>query len=261
MSLGQSDWYEKTAMDANTHKVVLITGAGRGLGRAVALAFSSQGAAVAANDINQLSLDETVEQIHHAGGYATAHVFDIAKRMPIEGMIAQVLEMYGRIDILINHASVEPDASILEMDEWEFQRTLDVNLGGPFFTLQQVGRVMRQQGGGAIVNLISTSDRRDIHKGHAAHLASQVGLIGLTQAAAREFSAFHIRVNAVCDGQQETGPIPSALWDITSFQRWQEAFPDLKLVDRPGLVSLVLFMCSSAASSLTGQVISLPIGM
>jgi 3-oxoacyl-[acyl-carrier protein] reductase len=250
--------YESKAMDDFINKVVLITGAARGLGQEVALAFSSLGARVAANDINPVSLDETVGRIHHAGGKATSYVFDIAKRMPIEAMVAQVLEHYGRIDILVNHACVQPDASLLEMDEWEYHRTLDVNLGGPFFTMQQVGRVMRQQGAGAIINLISTSGKKIILKGHAAHLASQAGLIGLTQAAARELSAYHIRVNVISDGPLEIGPLSSPAWDSTSFHRWQEAHPELNPGDRTRLVNLVLFSCSGAASSLTGQVLSPP---
>ncbi len=248
-------------MDEFTDQVVLITGAGRGLGREVALAFSSLGASVAGNDINPLGLDETVELIHLAGGKARAYVFDIAKRMPIEGMIAQVLDHYGRINILVNHASVEPDASLLEMDEWEFHRTLDVNLGGPFFTMQQVGRVMRQQGAGIIVNLISMAERQDFYKGHAAHLASQWGLIGLTQTAAREFSAYNIRINAIFDGPLGISPFLSPSWDITSFHRWQQALPDLKVGDCTGLVHLVLYVCSAAASSLTGQLMCLPPGL
>ncbi len=245
-------------MDEFADKVVLITGAGRGLGRELALAFSALGASVAANDVNPISLDETIELIHNAGGNATPYVFDIAKRMPIEALVAQVLDHYGRIDILINHACVEPDISLLDMDEWEFHRTLDVNLGGPFFTVQQVGRIMRQQGAGSIVNLISLVGGQDFQKGHAAHLTSQVGLIGLTQAAASELSAFNIRVNAVFDGPLGIGPAPSSSWDVAAFRLWKESLPDLKLGGRAGLVSLVLFECSPAASGLTGQVLSLP---
>ena len=190
-------------MNEFVDKVVLITGAGRGAGQAVALAFSSLGAIVAANDINPVSLDETISQIQQAGGKVGAYVFDIAKRMPIEGLVTQVVDQFGRIDILVNHASVQPDASLLEMDEWEFHRTLDVNLGGPFFTMQQVGRVMRQQGGGVMVNLISGWGQERIQKGHAAHLASQAGVIGLTRAAAHELSAYQIRVNTVCHGSTD----------------------------------------------------------
>ena len=204
-------------MDEFVDKVVLITGAGRGLGQEVALAFASLGASVAANDINPLSLDETIDRIHHTGGKASSYVFDVAKRMPIEAMVAQVLDHYGHIDILVNHAKVEPDEFLLEMDEWEFHRTLDVNLGGPFFAMQQVGRIMRQQGGGTIVNLISLPGRVDIIKGHAAHSASQAGLVGLTQAAARELSVYNIRVNAVCNGPVDIGLVPPSALDSMSF--------------------------------------------
>jgi NAD(P)-dependent dehydrogenase (short-subunit alcohol dehydrogenase family) len=247
-------------MDEFGDKVVLITGAGRGAGRETALAFSSLGAIVAANDINPISLDETVSQIQQAGGKAGAYVFDIAKRMPIEGLVAQVLDHFSRIDILVNHASVQPDASLLDMDEWEFHRTLDVNLGGPFFTMQQVGRVMRQQGGGVMVNLLSGLEHGHIQKGYTAFSSSQAGVIGLTRTAAAEFSAYNIRVNSIIRGSIDLGLIPSQDWGATAFHRWLETFPNLRQGDYQNLVSTVLFLCSNAASSLTGQIIRVDSG-
>jgi 3-oxoacyl-[acyl-carrier protein] reductase len=241
-------------------KVALITGAGRGLGREIALAFSSLGVAVAANDVNPINLDETVNQILKAGGNATAFVFDIAKRMPIEGMVAQVLEQFGHIDILVNHASVAPDASILDMDEWEFHRTLEVNLAGAFFCMQQVGRVMREHGGGAIVNIISSTERGKVHKGRAAYLASQSGLIGLIHAAANEFIPYNIRVNAVYTGVIEDQLLAPHHWNICTLHQWLQSFPDVKLGNRPDLVGLVLFLCSPEATSLTGKVVSIESG-
>jgi NAD(P)-dependent dehydrogenase (short-subunit alcohol dehydrogenase family) len=247
-------------MEEFVGKVVLITGAGQGIGKEVALAFSSLGAIVAANDINPINLDETVREILASGGNASAYVFDIAKRMPIEALVTQVLDHMGRIDILVNCASVAPDAHLLEMDEWEFHRTLDVNLGGPFFTMQQVGRVMRQQGGGAMVNLISPSGPGVYHKGHAAHLASQAGLIGLSCAASRELSPYNIRVNAVSLGSRELDLVISQTPEMENLNRWQEAVQNARLGQHPGLVSLVLFLCSKATSMLTGQVISVDMG-
>jgi 3-oxoacyl-[acyl-carrier protein] reductase len=242
-------------VDEFAGKVVLITGAGRGAGREIALTFSSLGAIVAANDINPLSLDETVSQMQRAGGKAGAYVFDIAKRMPIEGLVTQVLDHFGRIDCLVNHASVRPEAYLLEMDEWEFHRTLDVNLGGPFFTMQQVGRVMRQQGGGVMVNLIPSLRQQGMQKSHAAFLASQAGVIGLTHAAAHELAAFNIRVNSICCEANTMGMVYSQAWDAAIFHHWLGSFPNMGQGADHNLVRLVLFLCSNAASSLTGLVI------
>jgi 3-oxoacyl-[acyl-carrier protein] reductase len=241
-------------------KVALITGAGRGLGREIALGFSSLGAVVAANDINPINLDETLNQIMQVGGNARAYVFDIAKRMPIEGMIAQVLEHFGHIDVLVNHATVVPDASILDMDEWEYHRTMDVNLGGPFFCMQQVGRVMREHAGGAIVNIVSPTGDGYPQKGRAAYLTSQAGMLSLTRVAAQEFSAYNIRVNAVSTGLIEEKLFPSMGLNIATLQQWLELYPEVKLGEHPDLVSLVLYLCSDAASSLAGQVVSVEHG-
>jgi len=239
-----------------TDKVVLITGAGKGMGHEVALAFSSLGAIVALNDINPLGLDETVDKIVKTGGKARFYLFDIAKRMPVEGLVAQVLDHFDRIDFLINHASVKPRAPLLEMDEWELHRTLDVNLAGAFLTMQQVGRVMRQQGGGAIVNIFSSAFQGDFQEGHSAFLASQIGLIGLTQSAARELSAYSIRVNAVCNGLIEALPFSIPGWDASLFNQWLGSATEIQRGDYHGLVSEVLFLCSRAGSSLNGRVIA-----
>jgi NAD(P)-dependent dehydrogenase (short-subunit alcohol dehydrogenase family) len=244
-------------MDEFADKVVLITGAGRGHAREIALSFSSLGASVAANDINPTNLDDTISQIRTKGGKAEAFIFDIAKRMPIEAMVSQVVDHFGRIDVLVNHASIQPRAFILDMDEWEFHRTIDVNLGGPFFTMQQVGRVMQQQGGGSIVNLISALESGFTQAGYTAYHASQSGLIGLTQASANELSVFNIRVNAVCLYPIQLGTIPSQSLDEASLRTWLESYPQARQGDYPSLVSLVLYLCSQAACSLTGQVLTI----
>jgi NAD(P)-dependent dehydrogenase (short-subunit alcohol dehydrogenase family) len=136
-------------------KVVLVTGAGRGIGRAIAETFAAQGAVVAANDLSPVNLDETLRRIQSSGGRSRDYVFDVAKKMPVQGLVQSVLEDWGRIDILVNNAGVEPHAPLLTLDEWDWQRTLDVNLSGPFYTMQAAGRVMREAGGGAIVNIAS----------------------------------------------------------------------------------------------------------
>jgi 3-oxoacyl-[acyl-carrier protein] reductase len=239
-----------------TDQVVLITGAGRGIGQAMAEAFAAQGAIVAANDINPVNLDETVQRITTAGGHARGYVFDVAKRMPINGLISQVLEDWGRIDILVNNAAVEPHASILEMDEWDFHRTLDVNLAGPFFTMQLAGRAMREQGGGIMINIGSIAGRAHGLPGCAAYIASKMGLIGLTREAAREFAAYNIRVNAVCPGIIETEMTAALRQDEARLRKSLEEIPQGRLGSPADVVGAVLFLCSPAAAYLTGQAIN-----
>jgi NAD(P)-dependent dehydrogenase (short-subunit alcohol dehydrogenase family) len=155
---------------------------------------------VAANDITPVNLDGTIAEILAGGGRARDYICDIAKRMPVGSLVDQVLADWGRIDILVNSARVAPRAALLEMDEWDWQRTLDVNLSGPFYTMQAAGRAMRAQGGGVIVNLALDLSQVDDMAQRSAYLASMNGLIGLTHAAARALSGYGVRVYAVCMG-------------------------------------------------------------
>lgn len=171
--------------------VVLVIGAGKGLGRRVAQAFASHGANVAVDDISPVNLDETVAQIKAAGGRVQAYVEDIAKKMPVQALLNQVLDDWGRIDILVNCAEVEPTFSVLEMDDWDWQRTQDVNLTGAFLLTQSVGRIMREKGGGVILHI---GERAKAPELRAAYFASKAGLAALSALAAYELSEYGIRV-------------------------------------------------------------------
>lgn len=173
-------------------KVILITGAGKGRGRILAQAFAEAGALVAANDISPINLDPLLS---NGNGRITAYVEDVAKKVGAQNLIKQVEDEFGRIDVLINHAAVEPRASLLDMDEWDWHRVLDVNLTGAFLMIQSTGRVMRSQGSGAIVNLISGSSRDEGNE--AAFAASMKALEALSHRAALELNPHGIRVYAV----------------------------------------------------------------
>jgi len=182
-------------MNNLTDKVVLITGAGKGSGCMLAKAFAERGAIVAANDISPINVEEVVDEINRQDGRAKAYIEDVAKKLGAQNLIKQVEDEYSRIDILINHASVQPHVALLDMDEWDWHRVFDVNLTGAFLMTQSVGRVMRAKGSGLIINLVDV-DQESV-RDEAAFVASMQGLIGFTQQAARELSPYGIRVYAV----------------------------------------------------------------
>lgn len=180
------------------NKVILITGAGRGSGRVLAQAFAERGAVVAANDISPINLDQVVEEITKHGGRVQAFVEDVAKKVGAQNLIKQVEDEFGRIDILINHASVRPRVPLLDMDEWDWHRVLDVNLTGAFLMTQSVGRVMRSQGSGVIINLLTRN--QETAENEAAFVTTMRGMEGFTSQAARELDPHGVQVHAVETG-------------------------------------------------------------
>lgn len=189
-----------------TGKVALITGAGKGSGRALARALAERGAIVAANDISPINVEEVVEEIVAQGGRAKAFVEDVAKKLGAQNLIKQVEDEFGRLDILINHASVRPHEALLDMDEWDWHRTLDVNLTGAFLMTQSAGRVMRSlspergKGLSVIINLVTLE--QESAGNDAAFVASMQGLAGFTSQAARELSPYGIHVHLVETGEE-----------------------------------------------------------
>jgi NAD(P)-dependent dehydrogenase (short-subunit alcohol dehydrogenase family) len=178
-------------MDSLREKIVLVTGAGKGTGRSVAEAFAAQGATLALNDISPVNLDETVSRIIASSGRAKSYVADIAKKLPIQGLLNEVLDDLGRIDILVNCAEVEPQKALLEMDEWDWVRTLDVNLTAAFLLTQSAGRIMKEKGSGIIIHV---GERARGSERRAAYFTSKAGLASLAALAAYELSEFGIRV-------------------------------------------------------------------
>lgn len=186
-------------MEQLAGKVILITGAGKGSGRTLALAFAERGAILAANDISPVNVEAVVDEIGKRGGRAHIYIEDVAKKLGAQNLIKQVEDEFGRIDILVNHASVQPRVPMLEMDEWDWHRTLDVNLTGAFLMTQSVGRVMRSQGSGVIVNLITLN--QESGRNEAAFFASMYGLEAFTRHAARELNPHGIRIHAARTGK------------------------------------------------------------
>lgn len=181
-------------------KVVLITGAGKGAGRALALAFAERGAVVAANDISPINVELVVAEIEACGGKAKAYIEDVAKKVGAQYLVNSMEDDFGGIDILVNHAAVEPHTSLLDMDEWDWHRTLDVNLTGAFLMTQSVGRMMRasSKGYGVILNIVAGPSRgADAQRDAGAYLSSMAGLAALSRQSDVELSPYGIRVYTI----------------------------------------------------------------
>jgi NAD(P)-dependent dehydrogenase (short-subunit alcohol dehydrogenase family) len=173
--------------------VALVTGAGRGTGRAVALALGAAGARVVAVDVNPDSAQAVADAIAQGGGQTRAAVADVSNKMAVQTMLYEVLEAWERIDLLVNAAHVTPQSTALQLDEWEWNRTVDVNLKGAFLVSQTVARAMQATGGGLILNVM----RPEPASAHAAVRAARAGLVGLTAALAAEWGAFGVQVEVI----------------------------------------------------------------
>ena len=147
-------------------------------------------------------MDEVVAGIVSRGGSAKSYLDDVAKKIAVQTMVKQIEDDLGHIDILVNHAAVKPRVPLLDMDEWDWHRVLDVNLTGAFLMMQSVGHAMRVQSRGVIINLI-TGAGEGSDKEAGAYQASMAGLLALTRSAARELSPHGIRVNGLVDVHQD----------------------------------------------------------
>ncbi len=181
-------------------KVVIVTGAGQGIGALIAKTLAGAGAQVVVNDMNPDRAERTAAAIRQAGGSAMGIMADVSNKFQCSHLIDSTRREWGRVDILVNNAAIKPGSSILKTDEFEWQRVMDVNLKGTFFMSQLVGRVMaeeNQEQGGIIINVASKAGVAGPLANHAAYAASKAGVVGFTRECAREFAELGIRVHAV----------------------------------------------------------------
>lgn len=176
-------------------KVVLITGAGKGAGRSLAEAFAEQGARVALNDISPINVEEVAEGILKRGGTAKAFIEDAAKKVAVQMLVNDVEDEFGGIDILVNHANVQPKSAFIDMDEWDWHRVYDVNVTGTFLVTQSVARVMRTKGRGVILTLVEEAGKGA--EKEAAYYSSMASAAKMSELAAQELNQFGIKVFSI----------------------------------------------------------------
>jgi NAD(P)-dependent dehydrogenase (short-subunit alcohol dehydrogenase family) len=185
-------------------KVVIVTGAGSGIGQAMATRFAREGAKVVVADVVPERVTETVDAITQAGGVATGMVVNVASEEDVNRMIDGAVETYGRLDILCNNAGImDRMMPAHEVSDELWQRVLSINLTGPFMACRKAIPIMREQGGGVILNTSSLSGLFGARAG-AAYTASKHGLVGLTKNIAYMYATEGIRCNAICPGGVET---------------------------------------------------------
>ncbi len=240
-------------------KVAVITGAGRGIGRAIALQFAEYGSKVVVNYRNSVAqVEELLEAIRSAGGEAIAVQADVSKDAEAKMLIEEAVKQYKRVDILVNNAGITKDNLLMRMSEQEFDSVIDINLKGSFLCTKHAATVMLKQKSGKIINISSVVGLTG-NAGQANYAASKAGVIGMTKAAARELASRGITVNAVAPGFIET--------DMTEglSERIKEAtiasIP-LKRYGAAGEVAgAVSFLASEAANYITGQVLQVDGGL
>ena len=238
-------------------KVVLVTGAGKGIGRAIAERFATAGCHVAVNDVDAALVDETVTAINQTGtGSAMAAVADVSDSAAVGSMIEAIMAAHGRLDVVVNNAGiVSPMLHFFEADEAWWRRIIDVNLTGHFLVSHPAARIMAKQGGGCIINMSSGGATR-AHRSFTSYDAAKGGIEALTRAMALDLAPYNIRVNALMPGSIDTNNHGD------EYRRRSGENIPLGTVGEPSdMTGAALFLASDDASYITGDIIKIDGGM
>jgi NAD(P)-dependent dehydrogenase (short-subunit alcohol dehydrogenase family) len=248
-------------MSEFTDKAVLVTGAGSGIGRAVALAFAAEGARVMVCDINATGGAETVSLIEAAGAKARFQEVNVAEESSVTAMVAATVAEFGRLDCAVNSAAIDPEIDL--EPKWnlsEMDRILSINLRGTILCLKSQIEAMRQSGGGAIVNFASFAGVAGVPS-KPFYTAAKHGVVGLTRSVGLDQAKYGIRVNAICPGFIKT-PMALANTDKPGVLEAIMARNPTRRVGEAGEVAATtLFLCSEKAGFIIGQAISIDGGI
>ncbi|GAA0495377.1 3-oxoacyl-[acyl-carrier-protein] reductase [Salinibacillus aidingensis] len=240
-------------------KNALVTGASRGIGRAIALELAKNGANVAVNYAgNEQKANEVVKEIEDLGGRAFPVQANVSNSEDVKGMIKSVIDTFGSLDILVNNAGITRDNLLMRMKEEEFEDVIDTNLKGVFLTTKAVTRQMMKQKGGRIINIASIVGVAG-NPGQANYVAAKAGVIGLTKTTAKELASRNILVNAVAPGYISTDMTDEL--DEETREMMLSAIPLNRLGKPENVAKVVKFLASDDAAYMTGQTLHVDGGM
>jgi NAD(P)-dependent dehydrogenase (short-subunit alcohol dehydrogenase family) len=240
-------------------EIAVVTGAGQGIGRAVAGRISAEGAAVAVLDKNEQTGEPAAAELRQRGRAAMFAKCDVADRDSVRRAIREVVKAYGRVSILVNNAGIGLKAPFLELCEEDWRKVIDTNLTGAFLVSQEVCREMVQLGRGSIVNVGSIAGRM-AHSNQVAYAVSKSGIEGLTRIMAFELAPLGIRVNAVAPGTIATELLAGMLTEEARHER-ERRIPMGRLGTPDEVAAVIAFLVSEEARYMTGSIISIDGGL
>jgi NAD(P)-dependent dehydrogenase (short-subunit alcohol dehydrogenase family) len=235
-------------------RVALVTGGGRGIGRAIALALAHAGADVAISGRTTSQLQSTAEEIRGLGRKSLAVTADVSKLQDIENMVRTVVNEFGRLDILVNNAGINKRVPSLEVTEELWDSIVDTNLKGTFFCCQAAGRVMLKQGKGKIINICSLTSQIGMTT-IAPYGATKTGILGLTRSLAAEWARHGINVNAIGPGYHETDLTRPLLENKAWMEKLLPRIPIGRVGTTEDLMGVAVFLASDASNYISGEII------
>jgi 3-oxoacyl-[acyl-carrier protein] reductase len=240
-------------------KVALVTGASRGIGRAIALRLASEGAKVAINYAGSTAKAEAVKtEIEQNGGEAILVQADVSDSASVDAMVAKVIEAFGQIDILVNNAGITRDGLMMRMKDEDFDAVINTNLKGVFYCTKVVSKLMMKKRSGRIINMASVVGLMG-NAGQTNYAAAKAGVIGFSKSAAKELAARGITVNMVAPGFIATD-MTAAMTDKAK-EMTLTGIPLKRMGEPEDVANAVLFLASDNASYITGQTINVDGGM